>query len=952
MLLFVPPVLADPMNAWHLPVNHEPAGYTMRWPALVTDDLSGTIAVFAGIHPQATVWRGYCFYRRAGQYNWSQAELSWHSNEGINEYWRAELPSGWDAGDYVQYYFRLEEDSGTYCVTYVYGGQRETHTTCDEMVARGMPFTFGSYHAAPEEITADTTWPGLVFVGESVWVRSGATLTISPGSEILFAPVKDLMVEGALVAQGTYATSIRFSSSLDQPAPASWGSVKFLDSSVDAQFSAEGEYLSGCILDYCELEYGSPAVVCEQSAPYLHGCDIHDCRTYYGGGINCTGGAAVIAACEIHNNHAGLGIGDALGGGVFLSGTAVTLRNSIISDNDCTSQTGPVKGGGIFVSGGPAAIINCQITNNAVSSENGSTHGAGIYCDAAGSLIFDCAVAANSASGYHGTGIGGGVYVTDDTVIEECTIFENRAGTAGGAFAGPGSLFTQCTIQNNIANSGYVPEGGGVELAGGTLLLCDIIGNQAQFGAGVRISSSGTLNACRIRQNNGNAAINTISGTTAAALFQTFITNNTGVGLRTGTGDIGLLNCLIAGNGAPEGTGGILNTSAALTLVNCTITDNSGAGISGYSAPFITNCIIYGHTDDVPPFWPIGAVSYCDIGDGDYVGSYGNITCDPEFVHAPNGDYHITWNSCCRNAGTCSGAPVIDFEGDARPDPASGLCDIGFDEIHLAGPPTSTPTSAPTATPSPTPTATSTMTPTPGPTFTPTPAPSGTPPPTPTPVPSPTHTSSPTPGTTTPTPTRTPTATPTMSEPTGTAEPTDTPELTSTPAPTEPPPTRTPTPTLPPATATPTQTPSPVPPTVTPTPTDAPPQTPTPVPTDFTRIELEMPGDYFHPGTECFLRARLIHQGPGIAYAPLVVMLDIGVGEYWFYPSWRRYPPDFDFQAIEILPGDQTIYIVPAFDWPDTDSAGSGIHFYGALLNPNLTALITNLADWPFAFGQ
>jgi len=53
----------------------------------------------------------------------------------------------------------------------------------------------------------------------------------------------------------------------------------------------------------------------------------------------------------------------------------------------------------------------------------------------------------------------------------------------------------------------------------------------------------------------------------------------------------------------------------------------------------------------------------------------GNIS-DPVFVF---GDIHLSARSPCIDAGTCTGAPTTDFEGDPRPIGAG--CDIGADEL-------------------------------------------------------------------------------------------------------------------------------------------------------------------------------------------------------------------------------------------------------------------------------
>ena len=243
----------------------------------------------------------------------------------------------------------------------------------------------------------------------------------------------------------------------------------------------------------------------------------------------------------------------------------------------------------------------------------------------------------------------------------------------------------------------------------------------------------------------------------------------------------------------------------------------------------------------------------------------------------------------------------------------------------------------------------------------------------------PTPTSTPPTGTTTPTstpptgtttPTSTPptgTTTPTSTPPTGTTTPTATPPTaTTTPPPT--PPTNTPVPptqTPPPPTNTPvpaTNTPvpptnTPVPPTNTPTPT--PTYTPTEVPPTVTPtpcplgVQLEMPSHYYEPGDICWLKAYICNPGPDTPYVNFFVVLDIGTGDYWFYPGWVHYPPDIDFEPIpELAIGSTEKEIIPEFNWPYNVGSYSGIRFIGAITDQNITRILGEYSTWEFGYGE
>ena len=77
------------------------------------------------------------------------------------------------------------------------------------------------------------------------------------------------------------------------------------------------------------------------------------------------------------------------------------------------------------------------------------------------------------------------------------------------------------------------------------------------------------------------------------------------------------------------------------------------------------------------------SVKNTDIGDGLFFPSVlvdqgGNLAVDPLFVK-PGKDVHLTAGSPLIDAGTCTGAPTTDIDGDPRPTGAG--CDIGADEF-------------------------------------------------------------------------------------------------------------------------------------------------------------------------------------------------------------------------------------------------------------------------------
>jgi uncharacterized repeat protein (TIGR01451 family) len=146
-----------------------------------------------------------------------------------------------------------------------------------------------------------------------------------------------------------------------------------------------------------------------------------------------------------------------------------------------------------------------------------------------------------------------------------------------------------------------------------------------------------------------------------------------------------LINVLVADNSAVGGTGGLALDAG--TLVNVTVANNTPPGVGVFDTPTytvaITNSILYGNGGlDIQ-----GAnitIGYSDVGQGVLPGP-GNISEDPRFVDAANGDYHLLWNSPAIDAGTNMGAPPADLEGDLRPmdgdKDGTATVDMGIDEF-------------------------------------------------------------------------------------------------------------------------------------------------------------------------------------------------------------------------------------------------------------------------------
>ena len=168
-------------------------------------------------------------------------------------------------------------------------------------------------------------------------------------------------------------------------------------------------------------------------------------------------------------------------------------------------------------------------------------------------------------------------------------------------------------------------------------------------------ASTMTVNNCIME--NSSRGVGFSGG--ANTVQNSIIRGNTGRGFADGSGDHFVINCTIDGNGTGYGVG----NGPFPTLINNIISNNTvGIEENGSGVSTLYNNDLWDNGTDY---------SGIDAGASD-------IAVDPQFEDAANGDYHLKTGSGCINAGTNTGAPTTDFDGDERP--LDTTTDIGADE--------------------------------------------------------------------------------------------------------------------------------------------------------------------------------------------------------------------------------------------------------------------------------
>lgn len=265
---------------------------------------------------------------------------------------------------------------------------------------------------------------------------------------------------------------------------------------------------------------------------------------------------------------------------------------------------------------------------------------------------------------------------SSDTVVSNLTVTGKNAVNGNTAY-GPdvaikmnSGLLVDCTIEDNKTKNGY-RQGGGIKMTGnGTVRNCTIARCQAyntsgNAGPGEGIwMSAGLVENCRIVDNR--------------ITYDCLDSNPGGAVYIEGTGI--LRGCLVAGNSNHGRASGVYVKGNGV-VENCTIVGNSdydasagtyGLAIDGASV-VVRNNIVWGNTAFDGSVVNVRFVSAgsCTFEYNDtkplISAGQGNVSVDPEFVDAANGDYHPGF-SFCSDAGInqdwMDGA--VDLDGNQR----------------------------------------------------------------------------------------------------------------------------------------------------------------------------------------------------------------------------------------------------------------------------------------------
>ena len=310
-------------------------------------------------------------------------------------------------------------------------------------------------------ITTNTTWTlaGSPFViTGNVFVQAGVTLTIEAGVCVKAQSQLGINVDGQLIAQGTSAAPICFTTAVLPPSPGDWAGILFSNTAVDAVFDGMGNYVSGSILEHVVLEgagYARPPLQAASSAPFIHRNTIRQNSTFMDVPV------------------------------IQLGGTDVRFVENVVTDNPYFGAGGPLTVGG----------TNCRIERNRFSSNGqASPNGRDLSIGGTGHVVKD-----NFFLGDRSTGIG---MSGSSNVIVDNVFTSTIDGIVGSGSVPPGIV-----VRGNLIQGA----GSGATIGGFTSFTGNLLRQNVSFGRILEAGNTPTLS--------GNVLIDNTCGPNFAAVF-------------------------------------------------------------------------------------------------------------------------------------------------------------------------------------------------------------------------------------------------------------------------------------------------------------------------------------------------------------------------------------------------------------------------------------------------
>jgi hypothetical protein len=363
-------------------------------------------------------------------------------------------------------------------------------------------------------------------------------------------------------------------------------------------------------------------VRCLTSELSVINCTFRQNQSRIGAGFGASESTLAMADCKFDSNSA-THFDWAAGGAMWARDCTGTIDNCQVKDNSAFSENAgnPGDGGGFFFNNSHILVNDGLFQGNSTGAGAG-----GFYSVTTDSSIFtNCEFIANVA------GNGGAVYFEYSSAaqLNGCVFFENIA-TAGGAIVSFNQSFPRlvdCIFQNNLATQWG---GGAVDAWSSQVFIsgCTFIGNSAQT-------------------HGGGASFGDCTVTLENSVFQDNTAQLNGGAVRGHYSSITAIGCTLVGNSAVEGGGIYCGTSSSAVVERSIIAFSvAGESMTGLVSGYAT----------------VSCSDFFGNAGGDWVGELegmlivdGNMSQDPWFCGAAEGDFSLAANSPClpENSGGC-----------------------------------------------------------------------------------------------------------------------------------------------------------------------------------------------------------------------------------------------------------------------------------------------------------
>ena len=406
-----------------------------------------------------------------------------------------------------------------------------------------------------------------------------------------------------------------------------------------------GTLVEGFAVINGHAEYGGAVRIRSQARPTFRNCAFRgNLATERGGAIAVGTGSALVGE--------NLSFKDNISAG----GGAIYTFESHLRLEDCEFTGNSAGGGGAIYlySGYSAEITECEFVGNEATQ-----YGGAITDQWSDPQITACLFRENVVDG-PGHASGGGVWsnASSYALVSDCIFELNEArgsyGFGGGlSIDASGVTVTNCRFEKNTALGDEHGFGGGIDIEGwndfsspqATIEECIFTDNMAGQGGGLRCTdTSAGVSGCRFLRNE--------------AVYWTG-------GVHLSDYDGHFEDCVVAGNVAGSGAGGLCFYSCSPLIRGVTIADNTaqrGGGIyvATDGAPTLDRVLIAGNSSafDCGDDAGVPVLVCCDIFGNtgsdwtdciaDQLGENGNISADPQFCSS--GVYEINEYSPCTAA--------------------------------------------------------------------------------------------------------------------------------------------------------------------------------------------------------------------------------------------------------------------------------------------------------------